>query len=284
MPESFTVREAISADYTAISDLIAYEYYVHRHLDWRQPIDWLGCPPYFVLQGREKRLYAALACPPDPPEIAWLRLFACSALIEIDQAWMTLLEAARSSLPDNPHPAIAILSLQSWLNDLALATGFSREMEIIVLEWLGHLPPAIPTSQGMLIRPMIEADLPIVEKVDRTAFAPLWQNTLSTLTRSLAQAAYATVAELNGEIVGYQVSTAGIYSAHLARLAVYPHFQRQHIGYALVRDLQTHFKTSGIWNITVNTQSNNPASLALYQKLGYHRTGDTFPVFVDPGT
>jgi len=31
--------------------------------------------------------------------------------------------------------------------------------------------------------------------------------------------------------------------------------------------------------ITVNTQNNNHSSLALYQKMGFFRTGEEYPVF-----
>jgi RimJ/RimL family protein N-acetyltransferase len=34
--------------------------------------------------------------------------------------------------------------------------------------------------------------------------------------------------------------------------------------------------------LSVNTQSDNDASLALYQKMGFTRTGESFPVLVYP--
>jgi len=58
--------------------------------------------------------------------------------------------------------------------------------------------------------------------------------------------------------------------------------QRKHLGYALVQDLQAHYKRLGTGMLTVNTQNNNHASLALYRKMGFFQTGESFPVFIYP--
>jgi len=36
---------------------------------------------------------------------------------------------------------------------------------------------------------------------------------------------------------------------------------------------------NGIYKLSVNTQSDNVASLALYQRLGFIRTGEQYPVY-----
>jgi ribosomal protein S18 acetylase RimI-like enzyme len=280
MPQPYTLREATPADQIALSDLITYEYYVHRHLDWRQPLEWLGCQPFYVLQGKGQRLYAALACPTDPPEAAWIRLFAVSALLDLQKTWKELLETACRALPTNPSPQLAALSLHSWMSDLLEATGFLHSLDIVVLEWQGRLSESLPSVPNLAIRKIEAEDLPVVAHVDRCAFAPLWQNSLDALQRSLTQSGYASVAEIDGQIVGYQITTHGLYSAHLARLAVLPEWQRLHLGRALVQDLQQYYHGSGTWNLTVNTQSDNLSSLTLYEKLGFHPTGDRFPVYI----
>ena len=72
------VRQAAEQERQKIASLIHYEPYVHRHLDWRTPLDWLGSPYFWVVE-REDRIVAALACPTDPETVAWIRLFACAA-------------------------------------------------------------------------------------------------------------------------------------------------------------------------------------------------------------
>ena len=126
---------------------------------------------------------------------------------------------------------------------------------------------------------LVEADLSEVEKTDAASFEPLWQNPLETLRRAFAQALYATVAENENRIIGYQISTGGGQRAHLARLAVHPAVQGQGAGRALLNDLFVFLTHIGISRLSVNTQSDNQASLNLYQRMGFARTGEQYPVY-----
>lgn len=69
-------------------------------------------------------------------------------------------------------------------------------------------------------------------------------------------------------------------SGHLARLAVHPYAQRHHIAHGLVRQMLARFGRMGTHRVTVNTQSDNAASLALYRSMGFKLTGNTFPVYL----
>jgi len=138
----------------------------------------------------------------------------------------------------------------------------------------GVLPPA-----DVFVRPMLQSDLPIVAEVDATAFDPLWQNSFSALQQAYPQAAMATVAEADGQVIGYQISTRNSLGVHLARLAVRPDVQGGGVGRALVLDLIQKAAQNGFSRLTVNTQSDNAASLALYQKAGFHETGERYPVY-----
>jgi ribosomal protein S18 acetylase RimI-like enzyme len=126
---------------------------------------------------------------------------------------------------------------------------------------------------------MEEAGLREVEQVDEAAFPPLWQNPLETLRRGFAQSLRATVAENDRGIVGYQISTGGRMHAHLARLAVHPSVQGRGVGRAIVGDLFKQLYQFGIPKLSVNTQSDNETSLSLYNKMGFLRTGEQYPVY-----
>jgi ribosomal protein S18 acetylase RimI-like enzyme len=118
-----------------------------------------------------------------------------------------------------------------------------------------------------------------VEAIDRSAFGSLWHNSRHSLEYAFRQAAIATVADYDGALVGYQISTAMQMGGHLARLATDPQYHRQGFGYAILRDLLVQFKQRGAQRITVNTQEENLASISLYQNAGFMRTGETYPVF-----
>jgi len=121
--------------------------------------------------------------------------------------------------------------------------------------------------------------LPTVAALDAAAFKPLWQNPLDALEKALSQAISATIVEDAQGVVGYQISTQNPLGAHLARLAVRPDAHGRGIGSLIVADLIHRLKSKDIARLTVNTQSDNLASLALYRKMGFVTTGEKFPVY-----
>ena len=55
------VRMADLNDHQQLSNLIFFETHLHRHLDWRSPLEWLGAPFYWVLEeGKRARALRAL--------------------------------------------------------------------------------------------------------------------------------------------------------------------------------------------------------------------------------
>ena len=281
MLPGLVIREARPADFQGLSTLLETAAFIHRHLDWRPALDWLGRAPFTLIEQKGKIL-AALACPTDPPGIAWIRLFANNSTFDIQSIWDTLFTKALSFFQDQPGTSFAGIALYPWFGDLLRSRGFQLHQEIVILEWDNVLPQPIRMPSSVTIQPMELYDVPDVTDVDNRAFAPLWQNSKESLRLAWKQAAYATVAKMDGKIVGYQVSTISGYNAHLARLAVYPEQQKKSLGYLLVQDLLEHFSKQNIFRVTVNTQDNNRASLSLYEKLGFWPTGERFPVFIYP--
>jgi ribosomal protein S18 acetylase RimI-like enzyme len=272
------MRSAVLTDRQQIASLLHICPYIHRHLDWRYPLDWLGSPPFLVLEDRGQ-IISALACPPDPPQIAWVRLFATSGMISLEEAWQTLWDAARLELASKGRFMAAAIVLHEWYHSLLLASGFSSRQSIVMLERAEQAPIGISLPVGFSIRTMFQYDLPAVAEVDAAAFDLLWQNSLPALEHAYPQAVLATVVEAEGKMLGYQLSTRNPFGAHLARLAVRPALQGRGVGSALIADLVQQAERRGMYRLTVNTQSDNAASLALYKKTGFHETGERFPVY-----
>ena len=271
------VRPADLSDQQQLSNLIFFENRLHRHLDWRSPLEWLGAPFYWALDD-SGQIMAALACPPEREGIAWVRLFVYSGRWSAENAWAMLWQTAREEIARAGGAKVAAIAIQPWFQNLLGASGFENRQQIVLLEWR-YQPTAARETSGIRIRKMTEADLPDVEKTDAASFDPLWQNPLETLRRAYAQALYATVAESENGIIGYQISTGGGQRAHLARLAVHPAVQGKGAGRALLKDLFVSLTYMGILRLSVNTQSDNQASLSLYQRMGFMRTGEQFPVY-----
>jgi ribosomal-protein-alanine N-acetyltransferase len=274
----FSVRAATVADRNAISLLMRYEPYVHSHLDWRPADEWLGAQPYLMLE-RGHRAIGALAAPPDPPHTAWLRLFAVVADASPAAVWDQLWPPARDELVRRGVRTAAALSAEPWFGPICARAGFRETHGVIVLE-----RPRGPLADGPRpsIAPIREAnpgDYETVYTTDLAAFTPPWQMSAAVISQAVALADLITVAEIEGQIVGYQLSTPSHQGAHLARLAVVPSWQGHGIGRSLVRHLiETYNRRRHVDLLTVNTQDTNAASLAVYEGLGFTRTGVRFPV------
>ena len=276
---SLRIRPALHADQRQIADLLFFESHVHRHLDWRTPLDWLGAPHYWVIEER-KHILAALACPQDPPGIAWIRLFVHSPLLSESEAWSPLWEAARAELLAAGGATVAAIALKPWFQDILQACGFKLHQYIVLLRSTDRTFSARALPQGFRIRPMTMDDLSAVAALDTDAFEPLWRNSQDALQKAHAQAVCATVAEEHGDIVGYQISTGNPFKAHLGRLGVLRAAQGRGIGELLIWDLIHRLRTLGLSRLTVNTQADNIASLKLYQKMGFARTSEVYSVLV----
>lgn len=272
------IRSATEQDRQRLANRIYLEPYVHRHLDWHSPLDWIGRRP-FLLAERDAELMAALACPPDPPDVAWIRLFMAIPGDSLRDLWLSLWQPAQNQLAEQGVTKAVVIPLQSWFTQLLQDTGFQLVHQVMVLSWQNPTGRLTENPASVQIRPMTLLDLDRVVEVDAAAFAPIWQNSRETLDAALLQAAQATVILARNEIVGYQISTSSPMGGHLARLAIHPDWQRQHLGYYLLLDLISRFQQSGIWRITVNTQGDNEASLQLYRKVGFCLTGESYEVY-----
>ncbi|MEJ5241047.1 MAG: GNAT family N-acetyltransferase [Anaerolineales bacterium] len=272
------VRQADTRDRSVLADWLTQELHIHRHLDWRPPLDWLGHPFWWVLEA-QARPVAALACPDDPPEIAWLRLFAHTSNVSATHAWRALWSQARQVLM--PYkPMIAAIAIEYWMEPLLQEAHFDLRQWVVVLERRSHALSDTKDAERFPIRPMRAEDLKAVAQVDWDAFPPPWRHSLDSLRRAFAQALYASVLELDGKILGYQITTGHPFGAHLARLAVHSQVQGHGWGRRLLEDLFAFLRSRRIERLTVNTQHDNRVSLSLYRRVGFERTGEEYPVYV----
>jgi ribosomal-protein-alanine N-acetyltransferase len=274
----FNLRNAQSSDRSKIASLIHFGSYIHQHLDWQSPIDLIGRKPFLVID-KDQVLTATLACPPDLLEFAWVRLFATSIQIKLVSAWNMLWEATLDEFLQNGNSFVAALSMHNWFNSLLEGSKFVHSDNVIVLMNESTTKIRDPNMGSINIRRMMIEDIPKVMDIDSSSFDLEWRNSFESLELAFHQSAYTTIAELDGEIIGYQFSTSSGIGGHLARLAVTGVNQGKGVGYYLVHDVINHFKMMHIMNVTVNTQESNTASLALYANAGFKSTGESYRVY-----
>jgi ribosomal protein S18 acetylase RimI-like enzyme len=277
MDKELKIRPANFEDYVALANFLSFEYFIHRHLDWRSALDWLGRQPFLIAE-RNHEIVACFAAPNDAPDSTWVRLFACSATQAREEIWEMFLEKALAILDSNIK-VIAALGIENWFKNMIGKSRFALTQEIIVLERNEPEPVNPKLGKAFFLRKMDPGDLPEVAELDRCCFPSLWQMPVETMEFAYAQSGYSTVIEQGERIIGYQISTEALSSAHLARISVHPSLQAQGIAGALLADLINNYQKMDITRITVNTQNDNLASQMLYKKYGFRLLPEHYPVY-----
>ncbi|MBX3064353.1 MAG: GNAT family N-acetyltransferase [Anaerolineae bacterium] len=257
--------------------LVTEAYLVHTHLDWQSVDDWLDDPTMLMLMAwRDNVLHGVIATSEVLGGATWLRLVAVADLAEPAGVLAALWSALRSLLIVNSVREVGVLLIRNWLLDHLPALGFNYGEDIVTLRRYGTdiLPPL---HDDVRIRPAYWNDLPAVVAIDHAAFGPLWQMGSRSLRYASRMAASFSLAELQGQLVGYQLSTQHSDGGHLARLAVLPEVQGHGIGGSLLGAMLRHFVRRGIESVSVNTQEHNVQSQRLYERYGFERTMQDLP-------
>ena len=278
------VRAAQQSDRALLNHLLHSNAKMHTHLDWHSPQSWLGKRPFHIVTNGDAAA-GALAAPPDPPDTSWIRLAAISNGFTLDQVFDPIWPPTLSALRELKVNRIACMLLDEWFVPQLKKWGFDQINDVIVLSRplravirAAALQTALPSIKGLRIRPAKNSYINAIFKVDAAFVAP-WHYSKDTLMQAMSQVEFSSVAELNNEIVGYQISSGGKQGGHLARLAVNPKFQGQGVGRMLMMNIAEHFDRLGAPYISVNTQHDNIASLKLYRAFGFLQTGDHYPVW-----
>lgn len=277
MPSEITFYLAQEDDLEDLSTFLSFEYFVHRHLDWRTSLDWLGRQPFWIAKANDE-IIACFCAVPEFEQVAWIRLFACSALYSKNLLWQEFFQRSLKQLSSQVK-LIAALGTENWFINLMEYANFEISQRIIVFEWEPQLVEDIPLPPGYVLRNFDHQDIEQVHSLDKLCFSPLWQMSQEAMGLALDQSGYATLIETNHQIIAYQITTESLSSAHLARIAVHPNHQGKKLGKCILHNLLSTYAVQGIRRITVNTQNDNLKSQALYRQSGFVLTEEQYPVY-----
>lgn len=241
-----------------------------NNLDWFSPDERFTEPGCFAIV-EERQIKALLAATPECLPAAWLRFFYSQRDGEHTRYFNLLLSQAKSTLRALGAQSLYSLAPYDWMEKLLRGNGFKLTDKVVTLQRNFSEETITMTSQNIIIREMTNRDIKAVEAIDKAAFEPTWQLSRESLSRTYHRSTWHSVALLEGEIVGYQMSTSAFDSAHLARLAVDPRWQRRGVGHRLVQDMLETFSAMGVRSFSVNTQASNVQSLSLYHAFCYER-------------
>ncbi|MFN8451789.1 MAG: GNAT family N-acetyltransferase [Anaerolineae bacterium] len=266
----------------AVRDLLFRGYRTHTHLDWQETDQWLEDGERYParLAWQNMRLQGILATSEPLNHTCWLRLAAVNDHADAQAMLSLLWEDLTPELRMFGVQTVALLMVRNWIAPYATKLGFHYTEEIITFRRAQTDTPKDPPPDGLTIRLATPDDLPTIRAVDNSAFAAPWQMDGEELRQAQRISASCTVAQIDGDVVGYQLSTLYFDGAHLARLAVKPEAQGRGVARSLLIDVLQRFARRNVHSMTVNTQLSNVRSQHLYTGFGFERTGYDLPVWM----
>jgi ribosomal protein S18 acetylase RimI-like enzyme len=275
------VRRATRSDASAVQRLLRMGVYIHVHVDWHLPGDWLGTPGFVVYTGRGEaggdRVAACLALGADPLPAAWVRVAAVESAAAFAQC-AVMWDALREDL-DPSIEEVAWFITDNWPLHWLDRLGFVPVSDVLGFrkDDLTGVPYDAPP--GLEIRPALIEELPELAAMEAAAFEPRWRHSAQALYLAWRQSISFDVAVLDGRPAGFQFSTGGGGGAHLARMTVDPQWQGRGIGAALMARALEGYRRQKLRGVTLNTQADNFASQRLYTRFGFRPTGQKYPVW-----
>lgn len=153
------------------------------------------------------------------------------------------------------------------------AAGFEVEQRLHLLRHdLRFIPEARALPRPTRLRRARAADRARVLELDGSTFPPFWRLGDAGLRDAIGATPTARFrVAVGSEVSGYAVTGRAGRAGYLQRLAVDPAAQRAGIGSALALDGLRWLARWRVTNAVVNTQVDNEAALALYERIGFRR-------------
>ena len=168
-----------------------------------------------------------------------------------------------------------------WLYQPLRQSGYTlvERVTFLRLENLHRRAFAPSSVQDLALKMAQPGDLAALATLDATAFDSIWHFDEKGLLTLLLSSVMVT-AWWQRRLAGYvALVLQDDGEAFLARIAVDTRLQGNGIGRALLTHAAQHAQDAGAVRITLNTQTDNDASQALYRGFGFRPTGRTLPVF-----
>jgi ribosomal-protein-alanine N-acetyltransferase len=263
-----------------VLSLLFYSRRTHNHLDWYKAGQWLDLQGNTIQLAYDNngKLIGVMGLSTALNHGSWIRLLAIAQGYDVGLVLKILWQALCPQLESKDIQTVAVLIINTWLSNYLPALGFQYIEDVVTLHRTG-IPLAAPLQHNLTLRNGYSEDIAEIMQVDHAAFTPPWQMTRTDIYHSQRQAASCTIAEYEGQVIGYELSTRHHTSGHLARLAVLPDMQGKRIGAVLLDNLISKFNRRGVRSLTVNTQQSNIRSQRLYARYGFHRNGFDLPIW-----
>lgn len=271
-----TIRRAEHGDRLAICSLLQQAWHSAGTARWDQ-LDALerGCEALLACRDAQTAGFALFDLRTLP--VARLSAVAISDREQVEDVWRDLWPSAEQYLAERGIESVYYVGEAPWLLGVLEEHGFKRVSTVVSYEKVQDAPgPA--GHAGVRLRPVRERDLEMVASIDEASFPPLWRYPRPMLEAALQSSTRFTVAELDHQPVGYEVSTQEGSEGQIIRLAVLPEYRRQGVASRLASEALAAFRRRRVRRLALNTQSDNLAARQLYERFGFRFTGEELPV------
>jgi len=277
------LRVATVSDAADLTKLLRRATHSHIHSGWHLPVHWLGQPGFLVYEqpqranslmnkflGEDLLLQACLAAAADPSPFAWVQVAAIGKVEAPLSLLAAMMAQAEETLRQTAVTQLGWMPVNNDWPDYWLAElGFTEVNRVQTYIKRTMKLPQVKSVPGLHIRPIVPEDLPYLAQIEVAAFTPLWRHSISGLAAAMHQAFSFDVALLQGELVGFQISSCAENVAHLARLTISPGVQGQGVGTALLAHAIRGYEQQHLRSVSLNTQIDNVVSKRLYDKFGF---------------
>jgi ribosomal-protein-alanine N-acetyltransferase len=128
--------------------------------------------------------------------------------------------------------------------------------------------PDIPQHEiAHRLRPMAEADLPRIHRIELASYDYPWS--LGNFADSLSAGYSVWVREAEGEVIGYYAMMAAAGEAHLLNLTIAPIWRRHGLGRDLLEHCMARACDHKAESLFLEVRTSNTAAIALYRSSGF---------------
>jgi len=120
----------------------------------------------------------------------------------------------------------------------------------------------------IVIRPMVEGDIPEIMGIERNSFSTPWSE-ISFLSEVYKKNAFSNVALFEGNIIGYICVNYLLHESHILNLAVDVRFRRRGIATILMNETLKELKKKECVFMYLEVRASNIAAQKFYELFGF---------------
>lgn len=275
--KTFTIAPIRDDDKPKVSAFVRASLWSYIHIDYRAEgaFAWPG----YLSRAESGRLTGVLGCGLDRPPVAHILYAAVDAWEYPLELMEGLLRPNEADLHAAGAQELAFVGYVPWLARVLRRLGFEERTVIVSYVWRGELAPAAE-KPDVALRPATPDDVPVLTALDASAFEPMWRYPAPIHAELLTRLSYFSLAEMDGQAVGYCAGDVNYGQGQVIRLVVHPRWQGRGIGRYMLVQAMRHFFEQGLSVVTLNTQADNWPARHLYESLGFRHIGVDVPALV----